>query len=430
MRRLTRRLLPASQIMNVEFYAADPRERSRPRLDEILRQGVDQLAIACAFCTAAGVEILMRHVSRLSKPDSFLVVAVAPPTDYAALNNLHQAIPGNLFIHWGMYSPIEVKNGAALMHSKVFYARAGNNCWLWTGSHNLTGNATQGGNCEAAVLLTGSAEEQPFIDAMKHLQACKSEATPYDPDATPPGGGEPADILVIHAETDVVLSDPFPWHIHLCLDSANFDDLMKTGQEVRLFLYSPGALLSGWQSATPLATYSGSLTGINLTEINPRARNTGVPAEWRAANFSITEDRGVLVLGPDRPPDARVMTQAVISIDRSSDFSESLLSEAPKVEPRLISGKISLSSLDSDMRQFFRKGSVDGANLIRRPYTGRRHVISMAADAARESDIDKIKRELAPDRNLTIELEEPTDAKLAKQHPFIIRARYRMHLNS
>lgn len=412
--------------MNVDFYAADPRERSRPKLDEILRRGGDQVAIACAYCTAAGVEILMRHVSRLGKPDSFVVIAASYPTDYAALNNLHQAIPGNLFVHWGMYSPYEKKNEAALMHSKVFYTRAGSECWLWTGSHNLTGNATQGGNCEAAVLLHGSVDEQPFVDALKHLQACKNEATLYDPDATPPGGPERADVLMIHAEADVVPTVPLPWHIHLCLDTADFDDLIRPGQEVRLYLYPAGALLGGWQRAQPMAAFAGSLTGQNLTEINPHARLAGIPAEWRAANFSITEDRSVLVLGPDRPPDASVMTQAVINIDRISDLSETLMAEAPKVESRLIEGVQTLSSVDPDMRKFFSKRSLQGSNLIRQPFTSRKHVISMAADAARESDFEKIKRNLAPESDMPIELAEPSETKLSKHHPFIIRARYRM----
>ncbi len=67
--------------MDVEFFADNPRKKARPFLDEILNNGVDQLAIACAFCTRAGIELLMRHTRRLSGPDSFVVVAAAPPTD-------------------------------------------------------------------------------------------------------------------------------------------------------------------------------------------------------------------------------------------------------------------------------------------------------------------------------------------------------------
>src|SRR5438045_6765060 len=46
--------------MEVEFIAGDPRARSRPRLDTILSRGEDQLVVGCAFCTGAGVQVLMR----------------------------------------------------------------------------------------------------------------------------------------------------------------------------------------------------------------------------------------------------------------------------------------------------------------------------------------------------------------------------------
>src|SRR5262245_52821077 len=109
--------------MNVEFFADDARRKARPRLDEVLSHGVDQLAIACAFCTGAGIELLRPHASRLRNADSFVVIAAALPTDYVGLAELYREIPGNLFIHWGAMLPREKRAGAALMHSKVFYAR-------------------------------------------------------------------------------------------------------------------------------------------------------------------------------------------------------------------------------------------------------------------------------------------------------------------
>ena len=33
--------------MNVRFVATDPRQKARPLLDELLKRGVDQVAIAC-----------------------------------------------------------------------------------------------------------------------------------------------------------------------------------------------------------------------------------------------------------------------------------------------------------------------------------------------------------------------------------------------
>jgi hypothetical protein len=413
--------------MDVEFFAADPRKKARPDLEHVLRNGTDQLAIACAFCTAAGVKLLLQHTARLAKPDSFVVVAAAPPTDYPELSRLHSVIPSSLFVHWGASAPFEIKNGAALMHSKVFYARAGRECWLWTGSHNLTGNATQGGNCEAAVLLHGTADERPFVDALQHLLACRNEATLYDPDAPPPGGAQKADILVIHAEADPLPPvGPLPWRIHLCLNSAVFDELLTAPADVRLFVYPSGALMRGWQNATPRAAYSGSLTGQNLTGQNPRARRAGTPAEWSAANFGIVQSGQVLVMGPVAPPSASVTTQAVLYVDRQSDPQESLFSEEPRVEVELVRGEQRWTPVDSDMLQFFRKKHIHGSSILHVPFTGRRQVIRVPEDEAREADFEKIQTEIGANRNIPIESVVRSEAKMMKRHPFIIRAKYRL----
>ena len=65
--------------MEIEFISESPRERARPRLDTILSRAEDQLAVACAFCTGAGVQLLHSHVGRFKTPDSFLVVSAALP---------------------------------------------------------------------------------------------------------------------------------------------------------------------------------------------------------------------------------------------------------------------------------------------------------------------------------------------------------------
>ena len=412
--------------MNIEFFADDPRKKARPMLEHILGQGIDQLAIACAFCTGAGIELLLRHTSRLRKAESFVVVAAAPPTDYSALAELHHEIPGNLFVHWGNLSPVEKKAGAALMHSKVFYARAGRECWLWTGSHNLTGNATQGGNCEASVILNGTADEKPFGDAMKHLLACRNQATLYDPNAPPPGSAERVDILAVHAEADPVPANPLPWHTHLCLDSSEFDELLGPPADVRLFLYPKGSLRNGWQSATPSAAFSGSLTGQNLTARNPSARQAGTPAEWSAATFGITESMGILLVCPAGPPGPSVTTQVIMHIDAVSDPAESLFSEEPKVKTELVPGEVTMSEVDSDMRRFFQNASLQGSMLVHVPFTGRRQVLNLREGDARTSDLEKIRAEIAPERDIPVEFTPLSEAKLEKRHPFIVRAKYRL----
>ena len=123
---------------------------------------LSQVAIACAFLTGGGAVFLKKHAARLRLSGSFLVVAWEPPTTLFldALEELHSLFPGNLYVHLGAQTPVEKHVGRGLMHSKLFFARAGGQCWLWTGSHNLTASATQGVNREAAIVLEGSIDEQ------------------------------------------------------------------------------------------------------------------------------------------------------------------------------------------------------------------------------------------------------------------------------
>src|SRR5215469_7472610 len=119
--------------MNVRFIAPDPREKARPLLDDVLERGADQLAIACAFLTGGGVEVLRPHAARLQLRDSFIVVAWAEPTQLKAVEDLHYLCPGHVYVHLGDKTPIEIGVGRGLMHSKLFFARVGEDCWLWTG---------------------------------------------------------------------------------------------------------------------------------------------------------------------------------------------------------------------------------------------------------------------------------------------------------
>ena len=413
--------------MEIEFLSCDPRSKARTRLDEVLSNGLDQLVIACAFCTAAGIELLSRHATRLSNKDSFLVVSVAPPTNYAELERLHLLMPSNLFVHWGALAPWELKNGAALMHSKVFYSRSGRNCWLWTGSHNLTANATQGGNCEAAILLRGTIDEKPFSDALEHLNACRNEATLYDPDLPPPGKLPRVDILVIHAEEAPWLPlRPLPWRFHLCLDSEEFDGLLAPPAEVRLFLYPKGSLCGGWQTVAPIAAYSGALTGVNFTAQNSSARGAGTTAAWREADFAVTEQGGVLAVVQNQLPGPSVTSQAVVSLDASSNLRETLFSVAPNLESQSLHGEVRWSEMDPDMRKFFRKSDVRGSELLHQPILRRSQVIRVQGDETRRNDFDKILLSLSPCRDIPIMVTEESEETRKKRHPFIVRAKYRL----
>lgn len=428
--------------MNVEFFSGDPRDPARSRLDEVLSKGVSQLAIACAFCTDAGVKLLERHLPQLQEEGSFVVVSAEWPTNYEALGRLHAAAPGKVFVHWGNLLPKEKKNSAALMHSKVFYARADDECWLWTGSHNLTGTATQGGNCEAAVILNGWFDEQPFVDAIKHLQAIKAESAPYDPNAEA-GGVEPerVDILVIRAEVETVPSEALPWHIQLCLDTSSFDSLLRMPGEVRLVLYPRGSLKDGWQQAQPVGKFRGALTGLNFTGENPSARNTGSVADWPQAQFLISSagdlaehldpaERDVLVMGPPDKPDGSVQTQSAFtvtarSVDEEEGEKEYLLSSSPSVETELLEGKISLGPVDSDMRRFFTRDSIQRGMLVNQIYRERVQHIQLPMRDVTVEGRERLRSLLGGgDRILPMDVrDKPSNGE---SHRFLSRAKFRI----
>src|SRR5439155_20069786 len=117
--------------MNARFLSSNPRHRASSDLDNVLAQGTDQIAIAVAFLTAGGAEVLKRHAQRLRLVDSFVVVAWEQPTSLQVLNDLHALIPGNLYLHLGDKTPVEKGVGRGLMHSKVYFARREQQCWLW-----------------------------------------------------------------------------------------------------------------------------------------------------------------------------------------------------------------------------------------------------------------------------------------------------------
>ena len=245
--------------MDVEFIPVDAHGNARRELDQLLSKGTERIMIASAFCTGAGVAIRDRHLTRLRLPGSCLVVSADYPTDTAAVNELAVDAPGNVWMHQTGKLPFEVKVGSALMHSKVYFAEAGEKCWLWVGSHNLTARATCGANLEAAIRLTGHPSEIPFVEARKHIEACRTESTLCPFEIPPMPDGDPVDIIAVHSEADELPERPFPWHVRMGLRSAEYDELLKPVVEVRLYLYprvhwrTAGNLRCRWRVTTALS---------------------------------------------------------------------------------------------------------------------------------------------------------------------------------
>lgn len=403
--------------MKVKFIAPNPRERARPVLDEVLRNGTDQIAIACAFLTGGGAEVLKRHADRLRLPNSFVVVAWEPPTSLDALNELHALFPGNLYLHLGVKTPVEKGVGRGLMHSKVFLSSSGNQRWLWTGSHNLTASAALGVNCEAAVVLEGTANEQPFKDALAHLSRIKSEAIVFDPrNPPPPQGGEQT--LIIHAECDVGLN-PCPWFVHLRAPTTDYDKALRPPGAVWLYLYAPGALQPGRPRPPAKAAFSGRLTALNFTQYHPR--DTGIPAAWSEADYVIEQTAGVFHLS-EPTPHTNTPTQGVFRVEQQEDPATVWLTESPSPKWERVVGEERTESIEPEFRKFFTPQSLKGNNLVRREYRDMKPVYRVPRKEVGDLDAPALieRASLPEDTQVHFEELKKTEDKFV----FIYRARY------
>lgn len=404
--------------MNVRFIAADPRNRARPDLDTVLAHGTDQLAIACAFLTPGGVETLKRHAARLNLPHSFVVVAWDSPTSLGSLNALHAIIPGKLYLHLGSLTPVERGVGPGLMHSKVFLARSGDQCKLWTGSHNLTASAMQGVNREAAVLVEGDRNERVFADALTHLNQCRAEAMPFDP-LNPPPPLSPEQTLVIHAECHTPLK-PHPWFVHLRPDSTDYDKAMRPPAAVWLYLYDPGTLRPGERRPSAVAAYSGTLTALNFTERHPRY--PGISADWSAADYVIELQGGVPCLMKPTPH-TLTPSQGIFRVEAKEATTTVWLTESPKPALERVVGERRVSEVDPEFRQFFTKQSLSGPHLLHQEYRTIKNVVRVPRKEVGLVEPDDMLTRLAAPSNTEVVIDEVMVAE--DKFAFIYRARYR-----
>jgi hypothetical protein len=266
-------------------------------------------------------------------------------------------------VHLGSLTPVERGLGAGLMHSKVFFAKAGNQCRLWTGSHNLTAMATQGGNREAAVLIEGTFDEPVFTDALAHLNECRAEAMLFDP-LNPPPAQQPEQTLVIHAECHTALKN-MPWFVHLRPAGTEYDKAMRPPAAVCLYLYEPNSLQLGRPRPTPTAVYSGTLTALNFTEHHPQYR--GISADWSAANYVIEINHGIPCLLKSRPH-STTPSQGVFCVEATESRDTVWLTESPEPKLERVVGDRKTSEIDPEYRKYFTKASLEGWGLVHQEY--------------------------------------------------------------
>lgn len=403
--------------MNVRFIAPDARQRAKPLLDALLESGTEQISIACAFLSPGGVEMLKRHAQRLRLSESFVVVAWERPTTLDALNDLYAHIPSKLYVHLGSLTPVERGVGPGLMHSKVYFAKAGRACRLWTGSHNLTASATQGVNREAAILVEGTADEDVFADALNHLNQCRAEAILFDP-LQPPPPLTSHQTLVIHAECDTSLKIN-PWFVHLRPDTTDYDQAMRPPAAVWLYLYKPGSLRMGESRPPAIAVYSGMLTALNFTERHPRYR--GIPADWREADYVIEIDRGIPHLR-DPTPKTTTPSQGIFRVDLRENSETVWLTESPAPKIERVVGEKRLSDVDPEFRRFFTKPSLASGRPFHQEYRSIKTVTHLPRKEVGSVDAFELQNRLpVTGTELIIHEDLEEDDKFA----FIYRAKYR-----
>jgi hypothetical protein len=307
------------------------------------------------------------------------------------------------------------------MHSKVFYSEAGEDCWLWVGSHNLTARATTGANLEAAVLLSGHRSEAPFQAAREHIEACRAESSPCPIEPPPVPDGENVDVVVVHAEIDEVPNNPTPWHVGLGLRSAEYDWSLRPPADLRLHLYKRGDLALGWQNAVPSASYRGTLTGLNLTDLHP-SDYAGRAARWEDQEYSIIENGSVLQFSRAIPDVSGIVTQAVIIVKNVVPSDETFLPAKPKAELEEHTDRRVIGWAYDDLAKFFTKASVQDGRLVYETQRRGKASWKISISDLREPDRRNLVDEAGERQVELLDMLEESRAR----HPLIMRAKFRL----
>lgn len=362
--------------MGLRFLHSKTHTPAKPEFDAHLRHGSEGIRLSVCFFLKAGFEILRRHTVALTHPESFVVVSLDFPTDLDAVDDLHQLIPGRVFIHLGWVTPEEKKAGSALMHSKVCLTRGGNVRRLWVGSHNLTASAMGGANIEAALLYDAPSEDAVIADAEQHLRECRDTAEQYDPSrldeykqiqARKAGMiGIQSPVLVLHAEEQAPLNQ-LPAVIHVRLPTVNFDSLTKTDTTVHLFLHQPGTLGSSRVIVPTVRRFVGRIIEDNRTEHHPGGGSSSIMSK---ATHWLEFGRVPVLIAPNSST-TRPLTQVAIMLNkeepRADDFLYSIRAKRGRVEASSTPENVRIEAVPEELLPFFSVRSIEGERLLFAP---------------------------------------------------------------
>ncbi len=238
--------------------------------------------------TAPGVALLLTHLGRIKRSDSFFVVGSDPPTDPIAVNDLITKSDDHVRAHTRAKFSEDLPEGAkgaktvGLMHSKLVYAESPREATLWVGSHNLTHSGMDGVNIEAALIVTGDPSELHFTQARSHLEAIWNGASAGLIATGGLGLDNQGDIVVIDCEMThdqiAEVQEKERYHVTVCLRHSMYDKHCIPPKEphtlarVRAFL--PGHITDEGPSQAPAAVFQAKFTGVQFTE-NNRNRTLG-----------------------------------------------------------------------------------------------------------------------------------------------------------
>jgi hypothetical protein len=423
------------RLPTVRFFHAGGQANVRPELDALIRTGTKFFRSAVCFFTSAGSVVLQRHASFLSRNGSFFVASIDPPTDLEALRELHVRAPGHIYLHLGGSTPEEINVGRALMHSKVMLAVGEDICRLWVGSHNLTGQAIEGGNFEAAIEITAAESFKPVQDAIDHLEVCRATAELFDPSQmgryreiqerrqSRPPEIEPKKLLVIHAEAEQA-PPPTPFTVYLCVVPIDFDRYFVIDREVRLYLHPAETLRRGVPADfRHVRLYTGSLTALVRTDRHPL--NTGIVGQFGAADceLDIPDTIQPPLMFPAGRSRVTPTSQVVLRIDAIGRVGDEVysLASSPVRHEYDTSGLNELHPIDWEMRRFFTPESVAKGNLVYRPVRGVKQLVRVAGYEETMRSVEPASAENRGSQMLKLEYQAKAAARPADAFFFVTK---------
>jgi len=251
--------------MQIDFFDSYPYRTLEPDLQSLLA-GARRLDAAVAFVTRPGIALLRQYLKTRRPGTARLVASVRFPTDLRELANLEDDYPGTVFLHTGFQTPIEKGADRGQFHSKVVLLELDDTerCII-LGSHNWTGNALQGYNMEAGVILRCQKTDPIVAQVRQHINACASRSEAFARQRLRfyetvqcdlhrrigPGGAEsedfpgfePMDALVMHAEDATGNGIPRPLQVFIPVRDGHTREFFADGRRVLLYVYPAGSLL-------------------------------------------------------------------------------------------------------------------------------------------------------------------------------------------